>query len=131
MFRQPAQGVVAVGELAVELEFAGLFEERAEAGAGDGAGGDQVTALKQGRRQEGHGGIAGEGVEEEDVIGAVAVTGLAVKPVQFQLIGENGAAEEAAKPIDDIRGSAAYKKLLLGRLVRAHFMATAAAGEAV
>jgi len=42
-----------------------------------------------------------------------------------------GAAEEAAKPIDDIRGSAAYKKLLLGRLVRAHFMATAAAGEAV
>ncbi len=38
-------------------------------------------------------------------------------------------AEAAAKPIDDIRGSAAYKKLLLGQLVRAHFTATA--GEAV
>jgi len=40
------------------------------------------------------------------------------------------AAEAEAKPIDDTRGSAAYKKLLLGRLVRAHF-AAAAAGEAV
>lgn len=38
------------------------------------------------------------------------------------------AAEAAAKPIDDIRGSADYKKLLLGRLVQAHL---AAAGEAV
>ncbi len=33
------------------------------------------------------------------------------------------AAEAAAKPIDDIRGSAAYKKLLAGQLVRAHFAA--------
>lgn len=41
------------------------------------------------------------------------------------------AAEAEAKPIDDIRGSAAYKKLLLGQLVRAHFAAPAAAGEAV
>jgi len=41
------------------------------------------------------------------------------------------AAEAAAKPIDDIRGRAAYKKLLLGQLVRAHFLAFAAAGEAV
>jgi len=41
------------------------------------------------------------------------------------------AAEAEAKPIDDIRGAAAYKKLLLGRLVRAHFTAPAAAGEAV
>ncbi len=41
------------------------------------------------------------------------------------------AAEAAAKPIDDIRGSAAYKKLLLGQLVRVHFAAPAAAGEAV
>ena len=41
------------------------------------------------------------------------------------------AAEAEAKPIDDIRGSAVYKKLLLGRLVRAHFSAQAAAGEAV
>jgi len=39
-----------------------------------------------------------------------------------------GAAEAAAKPIDDIRGSAAYKKLLLGQLVRAHFTAQAAEG---
>ncbi|MDD2804709.1 MAG: FAD binding domain-containing protein [Elusimicrobiales bacterium] len=39
------------------------------------------------------------------------------------------AAEAEARPIDDIRGSAAYKKLLLGRLVGAHF--AAAAGEAV
>ncbi|PKM98930.1 MAG: hypothetical protein CVU79_01375 [Elusimicrobia bacterium HGW-Elusimicrobia-3] len=38
------------------------------------------------------------------------------------------AASDAARPIDDIRGSAAYKKLLLGQLVRAHF--NAAAGEA-
>lgn len=35
------------------------------------------------------------------------------------------AASAAAKPIDDIRGSAAYKKLLLGQLVRAHFNAAA------
>ena len=42
-----------------------------------------------------------------------------------------GAAEAAARPIDDIRGSAAYKKLLLGRLVRAHFTAPAAEGGAV
>jgi xanthine dehydrogenase small subunit len=41
------------------------------------------------------------------------------------------AVEAVAKPIDDIRGSAAYKKLLLGQLVRAHFSAPAAAGEAV
>jgi len=41
------------------------------------------------------------------------------------------AAEAAAWPIDDIRGSAAYKKLLAGQLVRAHFAAPAAAGEAV
>ncbi len=41
------------------------------------------------------------------------------------------AAEAAAKPIDDIRGAAAYKKLLLGQLVRAQFAALAAAGEAV
>ncbi|OGS52057.1 MAG: hypothetical protein A3J79_00960 [Elusimicrobia bacterium RIFOXYB2_FULL_62_6] len=40
------------------------------------------------------------------------------------------AAGAAAKPIDDIRGSAAYKKLLLGQLVRAHFAARAAAGGA-
>jgi len=33
------------------------------------------------------------------------------------------AAMEAAKPIDDIRGSAAYKKLLLRQLVLAHFSA--------
>lgn len=41
------------------------------------------------------------------------------------------AAEAAARPIDDIRGSAAYKKLLAGQLVRAHFAGPAAAGEAV
>lgn len=41
------------------------------------------------------------------------------------------AAEAAAKPIDDIRGAAAYKKLLLGQLVRAHFSAPVVAGEAV
>ncbi|MDP2865345.1 MAG: FAD binding domain-containing protein, partial [Elusimicrobiota bacterium] len=41
------------------------------------------------------------------------------------------AAEAAARPIDDIRGSATYKKLLAGQLVRAHFAAPAAAGEAV
>ena len=41
------------------------------------------------------------------------------------------AAEGEARPIDDIRGSAAYKKLLLGRLVRAHFAVPAVAGEAV
>lgn len=35
------------------------------------------------------------------------------------------AATDAAKPIDDIRGSATYKKLLLGQLVRAHFSALA------
>lgn len=40
------------------------------------------------------------------------------------------AAEGEAQPIDDIRGSAAYKKLLLGQLVRAHF-AAAGAGRAV
>jgi xanthine dehydrogenase small subunit len=40
------------------------------------------------------------------------------------------AAECEARPIDDIRGSAAYKKLLLGQLVRAHFSA-AGAGRAV
>lgn len=32
------------------------------------------------------------------------------------------AAMAAARPIDDIRGAASYKKLLLGQLVRAHFM---------
>lgn len=41
------------------------------------------------------------------------------------------AAEAAARPIDDIRGSAAYKKLLAGQLVRAHFAVPAAAVEAV
>lgn len=41
------------------------------------------------------------------------------------------AAEASAKPIDDIRGSAAYKKLLLGQLVRAHFPAPAAAGGGI
>jgi len=41
------------------------------------------------------------------------------------------AAEKAAKPIDDIRGSAAYKKLLLGQLVRAHFLPAALAGGAI
>ena len=41
------------------------------------------------------------------------------------------AAEAAAKPIDDIRGSAAYKKLLAGQLVRAHFAEPSAAGEAI
>ncbi len=40
------------------------------------------------------------------------------------------AVEAAARPIDDIRGSAAYKKLLLGQLVRAHFASLAAAGAA-
>ncbi len=40
------------------------------------------------------------------------------------------AAEREAKPIDDIRGSAVYKKLLLGQLVRGHFAGTPA-GEAV
>lgn len=39
-------------------------------------------------------------------------------------------AEGEARPIDDIRGSAAYKKLLLGQLVRAHFTRNAVAGEA-
>ena len=53
------------------------------------------------------------------------------KPDAAAAAGIAAAAEEAAKPIDDIRGSAAYKKLLLGRLVRAHFSAPAAAGEAV
>ncbi|HEY3445374.1 MAG TPA: FAD binding domain-containing protein [Myxococcales bacterium] len=37
------------------------------------------------------------------------------------------AAMEAARPIDDVRGSAAYKKALLGQLVRAHFSAAALA----
>ena len=41
------------------------------------------------------------------------------------------AAESEAKPIDDIRGAAAYKKLLLGQLVRAHFASPAISGEAV
>ncbi|HQP34563.1 MAG TPA: FAD binding domain-containing protein [Polyangiaceae bacterium] len=36
------------------------------------------------------------------------------------------AAMGAATPIDDIRGSAEYKRLLLGQLVRAHFSAAAA-----
>ncbi|MDA8132644.1 MAG: FAD binding domain-containing protein [Elusimicrobia bacterium] len=36
------------------------------------------------------------------------------------------AAEDAVKPIDDIRGSAEYKKLLLGRIVEAHFSVEAA-----
>ena len=58
-------------------------------------------------------------------------TTVTVEPDAAAAAAIAGAAEEAAKPIDDIRGSAAYKKLLLGRLVRAHFMATAAAGEAV
>jgi xanthine dehydrogenase small subunit len=40
------------------------------------------------------------------------------------------AAEAQARPIDDIRGAAAYKKLLVRQLVRAHFSAPAAAGEA-
>lgn len=39
------------------------------------------------------------------------------------------AAEAEAKPIDDIRGSAAYKRMLLGQLVRAHL--AAGTGEAV
>jgi xanthine dehydrogenase small subunit len=41
------------------------------------------------------------------------------------------AAESEARPIDDIRGSAAYKRLLLSQLVRAHFAVPAPAGEAV
>lgn len=41
------------------------------------------------------------------------------------------AALDAAKPIDDIRGSAEYKRLLLGQLVRAHFRALSPGGETV
>jgi xanthine dehydrogenase small subunit len=77
----------------------------------------------------------------------IAIAAGGVAPVPLLLAGLEGfygrkpdaatveaiakAAEAAAKPIDDIRGSAAYKKLLLGQLVRAHFAAPAAAGEAV
>ncbi|NLO91198.1 MAG: hypothetical protein GX410_04305 [Elusimicrobia bacterium] len=39
------------------------------------------------------------------------------------------AACEAAKPIDDIRGSAEYKKLLLGQLMLAHFKALSISGD--
>jgi len=39
------------------------------------------------------------------------------------------AATGAAKPIDDIRGTAAYKKLLLEQLVRAHFAAYRTGGQ--
>lgn len=52
------------------------------------------------------------------------------KPDAATIAAIAGAAEAAARPIDDIRGSAAYKKLLLGRLVRAHFAAQAVAGGA-
>lgn len=54
-----------------------------------------------------------------------------LKPEAATVDGIARAAEAAAEPIDDIRGSAAYKKLLLGQLVRAHFAAPAAPGEAV
>ena len=47
--------------------------------------------------------------------------GRAVDPARVEALAQ--AAMEAARPIDDIRGSAAYKKLLLGQLVRAHFCA--------
>ena len=33
---------------------------------------------------------------------------------------------KASKPIDDIRGSAEYKRLLAGQLMKAHFRAPAA-----
>lgn len=61
--------------------------------------------------------------------GLESMRGLKVTPETVGAIVK--AAEAAAKPIDDIRGSAAYKKLLLGQLMRAHFAAPAAAGEAV
>lgn len=54
-----------------------------------------------------------------------------LKPEAATVDAISRAAEAAARPIDDIRGSAAYKKLLLGQLVRAHFAAPAAPGEAV
>jgi len=41
------------------------------------------------------------------------------------------AAQAAARPIDDIRGSAEYKRLLLGQLMRGHFQTPAARSEAV
>jgi len=53
------------------------------------------------------------------------------KPDEATVDAIAGAAEAAAKPIDDIRGSAAYKKLLVGQLARAHFSVPAAAGEAI
>ncbi len=40
-------------------------------------------------------------------------------------------AQDAAHPIDDIRGTAQYKRLLLGQLMRGHFQAPASAEEAV
>ncbi|HNV70968.1 MAG TPA: FAD binding domain-containing protein, partial [Candidatus Ozemobacteraceae bacterium] len=40
-------------------------------------------------------------------------------------------AQNAVRPIDDIRGSAEYKKLLLGQLIRAHFQQSVLAKEAV
>jgi xanthine dehydrogenase small subunit len=33
-----------------------------------------------------------------------------------------GSAMEEIAPIDDVRGSARYKRILLGRLIRAHFL---------
>jgi xanthine dehydrogenase small subunit len=53
------------------------------------------------------------------------------KPTPETVAAIARAAEEAARPIDDIRGSASYKKLLLGQLIHAHFAALAAAGKAV
>jgi xanthine dehydrogenase small subunit len=40
-------------------------------------------------------------------------------------------AQDAARPIDDIRGSAEYKRLLLGQLMRGHFQTMAMSSEAV
>ncbi|HBA61407.1 MAG TPA: (2Fe-2S)-binding protein [Elusimicrobia bacterium] len=51
--------------------------------------------------------------------GLEAFRGKKLTPETVDAIAKS--AESAAKPIDDIRGAAAYKKLLLGQLMRAHF----------
>jgi len=57
--------------------------------------------------------------------GLASFQGRKLDAATIEAIGQ--VAESAAKPIDDIRGSATYKKLLLRQLVRAHFSEPAVA----